>query len=118
MIDLSVIAKKHTELFPLATMDSQLIKYGEEIAEFNQASNFEQKKKELADCFIVLGGMYRFYPEVAESAGIGMLYVADTLNISEQSLTQAIFEKLKINEKRKWQEKDGTYKHIGKDGNE
>lgn len=121
MINLADIAKEHAKIFPQASAESQLTKYKEEIAEFNLASrnkDFAQEKKELADCFIVLGGLYRFYKEIAESAGIGLLYVADTLNISEFTLTIAIVDKMEINAKRKWQEKDGTYKHIGKDGNE
>ena len=43
MIDLEKMAKEHSELFPLATLESQIWKLEEEISEYKEATELYQE---------------------------------------------------------------------------
>ena len=65
MIDLEKMAKEHEKLFPKATLESQVWKLEEEIEEFCNADLPEASIREIADIWIVLGGLYRWCPKTA-----------------------------------------------------
>lgn len=114
------LSEKHAALFPAATAKSQMVKFEEETCEQKQATDYEHRKNELADCLIVCAGLYRFYPNLAERAALGLYYLGDVWNMSVHTLQTAACEKWRINERRQWRWDDttGTYKHIGTDGHE
>ena len=99
------------QTFPDATLDGQLDKYYEEQQEY-----LESKCKditELADMFIVACGIARF--NLVE----GMYHIADVVDWFKEGdwywkdFEKAINKKMKINRKRKWEKKEGLYKHKG-----
>lgn len=113
MIDLenflSNIAIQHKELFPNATLESQIWKLEEEFKEHEAAENCEQEEKEAADVVIVCAGIYRWCPTIAT-------YIADFF--IDPVVADAVTHKWQINMSRKWEWNGKTYKHVGKDGNE
>ena len=110
MIDLEKMSKEHATLFPNATAESQFVKLEEEINELLEAETTEQELKEKADIQIVCGGLYRWFPRVAEV--ISRNYF-DSLGIEAE-----VNRKWQVNLGRKWEWNGKTYKHVGKDGNE
>ena len=113
MIDLEQMAKEHENLFPNATLESQVWKLEEEISEFFDAPKCD-KIKELADIVIVLGGLYRWCPIVSDNFFDGLTCMDYNWSLVEEEVNR----KWQINLKRKWEWNGKTYKHIGKDGNE
>lgn len=113
MIDLEEflrkMAKQHEELFPNATLESQVWKLEEEFKEHQEADSLEQEEKEAADIIIVCAGIYRWCPTVA-------MYVADFF--IDPVVADEANRKWQVNMNRKWEWNGKTYKHVGKDGNE
>lgn len=94
------------KLFPKANMQGQLMKLEEELSEFKEAESID----ELADVCIVCFGL------IALGSQIGsFIYsvIVDELTVVElKSLEKVIDAKVDINLSRKWEYKDGKYKHI------
>lgn len=115
MIDLEKISKEHEKLFPVCTLESQVLKMEEECKELYMVQNTDNAVKELADCIIVCAGIYRFTPNFARTVANEIINA--NIDIVEE-LEKEVNRKWQINLKRKWEFKNGVYKHIGKDGNE
>lgn len=105
IIDVIVWNKK---TFSLLTETSQYRKFQEETTELNK-TRFKSKKyfKELADCYIVAFGMFRFDLKIA----IRFLKYLDYYNCDSKIISKAIKEKMEINKKREWKYVNGIYHH-------
>lgn len=105
------VSKAHEKLFPEATLESQCAKFEEEYEEFKNASDSESICYEYADCFIVAAGIYRFSKGLGEC--LGKLLVTDLgkNDALRMDLAYAIVDKMNKNIHRKWNNKDGYYKH-------
>lgn len=57
--EMEKIKKWNEKTFPDATMAGQLMKLEEELREFTETKTQKEQTKELADVFIVLGGLKR-----------------------------------------------------------
>ena len=115
MIDLERISKEHEELFPRASLESQLIKLEEELKEFDDADDYEHKIKEAADVEIVCAGLYRWFPLAAWWFVDGF---ESTEGINWELVKKEVDRKWNINQLREWVWDGRTYRHKGKDGNE
>lgn len=107
------VSKVHEQLFPDATLESQCAKFDEEYEEFENADGIDVCL-ELADCFIVAAGIYRFSKGLGDF--IGKL-ITLTLNKNQElraSLAVAIVTKMNKNIDRQWNNTDGYYKHVEK----
>lgn len=105
------ISEVHAQLFPDATLDSQIKKFEEEYDEVQHAAlvlkSDEEVKKELADLFIVACGIKRFSDPLFVILQAGLVKdVPDRVEYAE-----AIVNKMNKNIKRKWNNNDGYYKH-------
>lgn len=114
---LEEIKKWNEETFPDATLAGQLAKLEEEFIEFDEAingGNVEEIQKEMADIFIVLGGLRRWESRIG-----GMI----TNSILEgmpatvfDGLLKGITKKMEINRKRTWKKSgDGKFQHSNKE---
>lgn len=112
MINLDKMSVEHERLFPLATLEGQVLKLEEEITELENAKDVPQKIKELADICIVCIGIYRWCPKTAKNIIAGFIYETG-LNPDEE-----VNRKWQINLSRTWEYQNGKYHHVGKDGNE
>ena len=110
MIDLEKMAREHEQLFPICSLESQILKMEEELNELKQAATIEQVINETADCIIVCAGIYRFSPLTAQRL-LGSLVIMG-------GMEEAVERKWNINMNRKWKFVNGVYKHVGKDGHE
>ena len=109
MIDLEKMARQHEKLFPNATAESQLWKMEEEVKEFFEVQGTDGCIKELADCIIVCGGLYRWCPNFAKKT------VDEIINANfdiVKELEAEVNRKWQINLKRKWVWNGKTYKHV------
>ena len=115
MIDLEKMAKEHEKLFPNASLESQIWKLEEEINEFCSAYLPEASIRELADIWIVLGGLYRWCPKTA----VAMYYYYSDGDINAlygiNNIEAEVNRKWQINLKRKWVWNGKTYQHEGND---
>lgn len=103
------VAKWNKETFPDATLAGQLSKLEEEFKEFDEAKE-ENQMKELADIFIVLGGLKRFESVIGAYIEEDMIKQLTwrTLGV----LICAICDKMEINRKRVWKKSgDGKFHH-------
>ena len=105
------VSKAHEKLFPDATLESQCAKFDEEYEEFVNAKDSKDICYEYADCFIVAAGIYRFSKGLGEC--LGKLLVTDLgkNDALRGELAYAIVDKMNKNIHRKWNNKDGYYKH-------
>ena len=112
--------KMHEQLFPLCTPESQMIKYEEEFAEYNEADTVEKALKELGDCLIVITGIMRFAPLLGACLADEIFGLAFELGKTPSEMMVYVQRKYTINLGRRWKfdEETKTYKHIGVDGNE
>lgn len=111
---LEEIKEWNEETFPDATPEGQLSKLDEEFGELDEAKTMEEREKELADIFIVLGGLLRWKSRVGA-------YVANNLldkmpNEILEKLLKAIDAKMEVNKERTrkgvWKKQpDGSYHH-------
>lgn len=105
------VSEVHAQLFPDATLESQIKKFEEEFAEVEHAASVlksdEETKNELADLFIVACGIKRFSEPLFTILQAGLVKdVPDRLEYAE-----AIVNKMNKNIKRKWNNTNGLYKH-------
>lgn len=111
---LEEIKEWDAETFPDATPEGQLAKLDEEFGELDEAKTMEEREKELADIFIVLGGLLR------RGSRLGN-YVLNNLldkmpNEILEKLLKAIDAKMEVNKERTrkglWKKQpDGSYHH-------
>lgn len=105
------VSEVHAQLFPDATLDSQIKKFEEEFDEVKHAAKVlksdEETKNELADLFIVACGIKRFSEPLFTILQAGL--VKGVLNRLEYA--EAIVNKMNKNIKRKWNNTNGLYKH-------
>lgn len=105
------IMEVHEELFPDATLESQIEKFEEEFTEVEHAAKVlmsdEETKNELADLYIVACGIKRFSEPLFTILHAGL--VKDVPD--RQEYAEAIINKMNKNIKRKWNNKNGLYKH-------
>lgn len=111
---LEEIKEWNAETFPDATPEGQLAKLDEEFGELDEAKTMEEREKELADIFIVLGGLLRWGSRLAN-------YVLNNLldkmpNEILEKLLKAIDAKMEVNKERTrkglWKKQpDGSYHH-------
>lgn len=111
---LKKISKEHEELFPLADLGSQTAKLEEELKEIESVTGYYNTINEIADCFIVCCGIYRFAPKVALLNASSILATAEQFGI-RSVLLKSVEAKWEFNKKRKWKFENGIYHHIGED---
>lgn len=107
------VSKVHEQLFPNATLESQCAKFDEEYKEFEDADGIDICL-ELADCFIVAAGIYRFNKGLGDFIGKSISASLKDNQSLRGSLAVAIVTKMNKNIDRQWNNKDGYYKHIEK----
>ncbi len=112
--ELDEIKEWNEETFPDATLSGQLAKLEEEFKEFYEAEEVDEKEKELADVFIVLGGLRRWESYVGRF--IEDKFAEEMHFCVIGSLLDAIKKKMKINRKRVWKKSgDGKFHHTNKE---
>lgn len=111
---LKKISIEHSKLFPNADIGSQTEKLEEELTELEQTKGSFEAINELADCFIVCAGIYRFAPQVALLSISGINNTVEELGYKTVFL-KCVEAKWEFNKTRKWEFKDGKYHHIGAD---
>lgn len=100
------VVEVHKKLFPDATLESQCAKFDEEYEEFEQAETDEDICGEYADMFIVAAGITRF------NSGLGNFIARNMIDVPNKvQFANAIIDKMNKNIDRKWDNKDGLYKH-------
>lgn len=108
--ELNAIKEWNEKTFPDATLAGQLAKLEEEIEEMMQAKNNEDKMKELADVFIVLGGLRRWNSKIGISQENCHVAIMDTPILT--NLIVEIAQKMEINLKRVWKKSgNGKFHH-------
>ena len=111
---LEEIKEWNAETFPDATPEGQLAKLDEEFGELDEAKTMEEREKELADIFIVLGGLLRWGSRIANYV-LNSLLDAMPIEVLEK-LLKAIDAKMEVNKERTrkglWKKQpDGSYHH-------
>ena len=105
------VSEIHAQLFPDATLESQIKKFEEEFEEVEYAAKVlmsdEETKNELADLYIVACGIKRFSEPLFTILQAGL--VKDIPD--RQEYAEAIIAKMNKNIKRKWNNNNGLYKH-------
>lgn len=111
---LEEIKEWNSETFPDATPEGQLAKLDEEFGELDEAKTQEEMEKELADIFIVLGGLLRWESKIGNYITNSLL---DGMPIGVlEKLLKAIDAKMEVNKERTrkglWKKQpDGSYHH-------
>lgn len=109
-LELEEIKEWNEETFPDATLAGQLAKLEEEFKELAEAKEMEEKEKELADVFIVLGGLRRWESHVGRH--LENKFAEDMPFPLLGCLLGEIQKKMKINRKRVWKKSgDGKFHH-------
>lgn len=101
----------HKQLFPQATLASQIAKYEEETEELQLANTMDEIVEEFADLFIVACGIRRFSLVLGTDL---IKYLINTVKHNDDCMTlmKTVCEKMNKNQKRDWGETyDGYYKH-------
>lgn len=99
----------HKKTFPDVKLEGMLLKLDEELGELVEAIKKEDEAEELketADLYIVariLNDRFNSY--------IGAFFLGMIHNSEVKNLEQAVEKKMEINRKRKWNIKNGVYKH-------
>ncbi len=108
--ELEKIKQWNEETFPDATLGGQLEKLEEEFEEFFTATELEDQRKEMADIFIVLGGLRRWKSRIGNNQEITL-----TKNMPIEVLGDLLLDidkKMEINRKRVWKKSgDGKFHH-------
>ena len=103
------IIEWHTQTFPDATMEGQLIKLEEEMNELANSANSEEELKEAADVYIVLCGLKRWDCQIEK-------FVTRFWFVPAVTLYKAVVEKMNKNKARVWEKTtEGTYHHTNKE---
>ena len=112
--EMEEIKKWNEETFPDATLGGQLEKLEEEYEEYFSEEDEDKQEKELADIFIVLGGLRRWKSRIGcciENVMYEGMPPATALR-----LLFKIKEKMEINRKRVWEKSgDGKFHHTDKE---
>lgn len=112
--ELDSIKEWNEETFPDATLAGQLAKLEEEFKELAEAKEMEEKEKELADIFIVLGGLRRWDSKIGNCI-VNTMVEKMPLSILLE-LLPSIKTKMDINRKRVWKKSgDGKFHHTNKE---
>jgi hypothetical protein len=105
------IIKVHKELYPNATLQTQIEKYEEEFNELKASKDVTSIVMEFADVFICSCGIRRFSDIVGRDLGTNILR-SITNDDDKIILMEAVCRKMNENQKRVWKEtKDGYYDH-------
>lgn len=110
---IDTITDWHEQTFKDATLPGQLVKFAEEMNEFDVAINSGQDAlSELADMIIVAAGIRRFDGLFA-SAFVQFTYMqASNAGFDMMELWDAVRKKMEKNRKRVWKKTaEGTYHH-------
>lgn len=108
--ELEKIKEWNEETFPDATLGGQLEKLEEEFEEFFTATEIEDQRKEMADIFIVLGGLRRWKSRIGNSQEV--ILTEDMPIEVLGNLLIGINKKMEINRKRVWKKSgDGKFHH-------
>lgn len=111
------IVKIHEDLFPDATLQTQLEKFTEEMTEWFislSMDNEDNQMEEACDMLIVACGIARFNPLI----GLALQEYVLNKYYYNKDIKRGVkfFETLKYkmnkNKKRNWEDKDGYYKHV------
>lgn len=106
------VMKIQGKLFPDATLETQAAKFEEEAKEHLAAKSYDESVKELADMCIVACGIMRFSDNVGKCLLGGcvtpIMYEKDKV----EDLFKAVCDKMNKNQKRKWDNDNGYYKHV------
>ena len=97
------------QVFPDLTMEAQLKKLDEELGELVEAIKKEDEAEELketADLYIVARILNDRFNSYIGAFFLGMIHNSEVENIE-----QAVEKKMEINRNRKWNVKNGVYKH-------
>lgn len=112
--ELDSIKEWNEETFPDATLGGQLSKLEEEYEEYFSAKSQEEERKELADIFIVLGGLRRWESHVGRH--LENKFAEDMPFPMLGCLLGEVQKKMKINRKRVWKKSgDGKFHHTNKE---
>lgn len=112
--ELDSIKEWNEETFPDATLSGQLAKLEEEFKELAEAKGEENKMKEFADVFIVLGGLRRWESRIGNCIVNTMVENMPISILLE--LLPSIKTKMDINRKRVWKKSgDGKFHHTNKE---
>ena len=108
--ELEKIKKWNEETFPDATLGGQLEKLEEEIEESLKAVGTEEFEKELADIFIVLGGLRRWKSRIGNNQEITLTEDMTIENLGVLLIN--INKKMEINRNRVWKKSgNGKFHH-------
>lgn len=108
--ELNDIKKWNEETFPDATLGGQLEKLEEEFNEFFNAKEVKDQRKELADVFIVLGGLRRWESKIGNNQEISLTEQMPVEILG--NLLIDIHNKMEINRKRVWKKSgNGKFHH-------
>lgn len=108
--NVKTIAEWHKRTFPEATLESQLLKLDEELKEVvaaKRAREFEHFYNELADVYIVACSLKIRFNSTIGSYFLGLIEENPAPNMQER-----IDKKMDENLKRKWEFKNGVYRHV------
>lgn len=108
--NVKTIAEWHKITFPEATLESQLLKLDEELKEVvaaQRAREFEHSYNELADVYIVACSL-----KIRFNSTIGSYFVGLIEEKLSPNLQARIDKKMDENLKRKWEFKNGVYRHV------
>ena len=110
-LKLDEIESWNRKTFKNATLAGQLAKLEEEFREYqNEYSDTDTERLELADVFIVIGGLRRFNSLIGKA--IYETYIENAKTKDIEILIDNIDSKMKINNARKWHKTDkGNYHH-------
>ena len=104
------ITEWHKRTFPETTLESQLLKLDEElkeVVEAQRARNFEHSYNELVDVYIVACSLKERFNSTMGSYFVGLIDENPSPNMQAR-----IDKKMDENLKRKWEFKNGVYRHI------
>lgn len=108
--EMEEIKKWNEETFPDATLGGQLEKLEEEYEEYFSEEDEDKQEKELADIFIVLGGLRRWKSRIGCCIE-NVMFEGMPLGTAFRLLFK-IKEKMEINRKRVWKKSgDGKFHH-------
>ena len=108
--ELNDIKKWNEETFTDATLGGQLEKVEEDFNEFFNAKEVEDQRKELADVFIVLGGLRRWGSKIGNNQEISLTEQMPVEILG--NLLIDIHNKMEINRKRVWKKSgNGKFHH-------
>ena len=104
----------HTQAFPDATLDGQIIKMEEEYKEYtNTTPGTQDELDELADMIIVCCGIMRFDMKLGFANLVHAIYNLGVTTHSPESLWCAVEHKMEENRKRVWKKtNEGSYHHV------